>query len=67
VLGTGAETIEFPPCNQYTLQGDAVSRMIREGEHPGAPPAMTLEDSIANMRVLDAIIRSERSGGWEAV
>ncbi len=63
VLGTGAETIEFAPVNQYTLQGDAVSKMIRDG----APPAMTLEDSIANMRVIDAVFRSEKSGAWEAI
>jgi predicted dehydrogenase len=63
VLDTGAETIEFVPANQYTLQGDAVSKMIRDG----APPAMTLEDSIANMRVIDAAFRSEKSGAWEAI
>jgi predicted dehydrogenase len=63
VLGTGAETIEFPPANQYTLQGEAVSRMIREG----SAPEMTLEDSIANMRVIDAVFRSEASGAWEKV
>jgi predicted dehydrogenase len=63
VLGRGAETIEFAPANQYTLQGEAVSRMIREG----AAPEMTLEDSIANMRVIDAVFRSEKSGAWENV
>lgn len=63
VLGAGAEAFEFPPCNQYTLQGEAVSRMIREG----IAPEMTLEDSIANMRVLDAVFRSERDGGWQSV
>ncbi|HEX8165362.1 MAG TPA: Gfo/Idh/MocA family oxidoreductase [Beijerinckiaceae bacterium] len=63
VLGTGAETIAFPPVNQYTLQGEAVSRLIRNG----GTPEMTLEDSIANMRVLDAVFRSERSGAWENV
>src|SRR4051812_29257842 len=45
-VGAGAETFEFPPENQYTLQGEAVSRMIREG----LPPAMPLEQSVANMR-----------------
>jgi predicted dehydrogenase len=63
VLGTGAEVIEFAPANQYTLQGEAVSRMIREG----LAPEMTLEDSIANMRVIDAVFRSERTGAWEKV
>jgi len=63
VLGTGAEVIEFPACNQYTLQGDAVSAMIRGAQRPEP----TLEDSIANMRVIDAVFRSERSGGWVEV
>lgn len=63
VLGSGAEVFEFPACNQYTLQGDAVSKAIRDG----TAPAMTLEDSIANMRVLDAVFASERQGGWQAV
>jgi predicted dehydrogenase len=63
VPGTGAEVIEFAPANQYTLQGEAVSRMIREG----LAPEMTLEDSIANMRVIDAVFRSERTGAWEKV
>jgi len=63
VLGTGAEVFEFPPANQYTLQGDAVSRMIREG----SSPEMTLEDSLANMRVLDAVFGSEGTGGWQPV
>jgi predicted dehydrogenase len=63
VLGSGAETIEFAACNQYTLQGDAVSRAIRGQEKLH----LTLEDSIANMRVLDAVFASERTGGWVAV
>jgi predicted dehydrogenase len=63
VLGAGAEIVELASSNQYTLQGDAVSIMIRDG----AEPEMTLEDSIANMRVVDAVFRSERSRGWEAV
>jgi predicted dehydrogenase len=45
------EVIEFPVGDQYTLQGDAFSRSIRDGTDQLLP----LEDSIANMRVLDAI------------
>jgi predicted dehydrogenase len=61
VLGGGAEPIELPVCNQYTLQGDAFSACIREG----TAPAVTLTDSLMNMRVLDAIFRSEKSAKWE--
>jgi predicted dehydrogenase len=63
VLGTGAETIELPVCNQYTVQGDAFSACVRNG----AAPAVSLADSLANMRVIDAVFRSEKSGGWEEV
>jgi predicted dehydrogenase len=63
VLGSGAELIEFPLCNQYTLQGDAVSRAVRGlDELP-----LTLEASVANMRALDAVFASERTGGWVSV
>jgi len=48
-------------CDQYTLQGDAFSRAVREGsEVPG-----TLEDAIKNMAVVEAIFRSAESGKWE--
>jgi predicted dehydrogenase len=63
VLGTGAETIEIPTCNQYTVQGDAFSACVRNGT---APP-VTLADSLANMRAIDAVFRSEKSGRWEDV
>jgi predicted dehydrogenase len=62
-VGGGAEAIEFPAENFFTLQGEAVSRAIRGQEKL----EMTLEDSIANMRVIDAVFRSEASGRWENV
>jgi predicted dehydrogenase len=62
-IGNGADVLEFPAANFFTLQGEAVSRMIR-GQ---SAIEMTLEDSIANMRVIDAALRSERSGRWETV
>jgi len=61
--GGGAEVIEFPVCNQYGLQGTMFSRAVRgQGEL-----AMSLEDSIHNMRVLDALFASEVTGGWVSV
>lgn len=62
-VGGGAQIAEFPAANFFTQQGEAVSRAIR-GQ---APIEMTIEDSIANMRVIDAVLKSERSGGWEKV
>jgi predicted dehydrogenase len=48
-------------CDQYTLQGDAFSGAIRDG----APQPLPLEDSVANVRVLDAVARSAANGEWQ--
>ncbi|MFT3953720.1 MAG: Gfo/Idh/MocA family oxidoreductase [Piscinibacter sp.] len=53
----------LPESDQYTLQGDAFSRAVR-GE---APLAYGLDDAIVNMRIIDALFRSEKSERWEAV
>jgi predicted dehydrogenase len=59
--GPPQETITLETCNQYTLQGDLFSRTVR-GLGPLPYP---LEDSIANMRVIDAVFRAAESGRWE--
>jgi predicted dehydrogenase len=56
-----AEAIEFDAVDQFTLQADAFSRAVRGEGHL----LMTLDDSIANMMVLDALFRSAESGQWE--
>jgi predicted dehydrogenase len=61
VFGGGIEVRTFEVCNQYTLQADEVSRAIREGR----PAPVPLEDAVANMKVIDALFRSARSGAWE--
>jgi len=48
-------------CNQYTIQGDLFSRAVLEDREVPTP----LEDAVANMQVIDALIRSARSGSWE--
>jgi predicted dehydrogenase len=59
--GNRTTTETIPACNQYTLQGDAFSRAIREdGEVP-----VPLEDAIKNMAVIEAVFRSGVSGQWE--
>jgi predicted dehydrogenase len=57
--GITSETIDA--CDQFTIQGDLFSRAIREGGEVSVP----LEDSIHNMRAIDAIFRSAESGKWE--
>jgi predicted dehydrogenase len=59
--GVQAETLEIAPCNQYTIQADRFSRAILDD----AAVALPLEDSVKNMRVLDALVRSAASGRWE--
>ncbi len=60
--GASAEVENFAPCDQYSLEGDAFSLAIR-GE---APLSYGLEDAIQNMRIIDALFASQRSGRWEA-
>jgi predicted dehydrogenase len=61
VFGAGIRTETIPVCDQYTVQGDAFSRAIREGGEVPVP----LEDAIANMAVIEAVFRAGESGKWE--
>ena len=63
LIGSGAEMEEFTPADQYQRQGDAFSRAILEGSSLEFP----MGDAIMNMRVLDALFRSEKSKAWETV
>ena len=54
------DEIRVEPCNQYTLQGDLFSRAILNGTDVPTP----LEDAVANMRVIEAIVDSAQSGRW---
>ena len=55
------QAVMIPPADQYQLQAEAFSRAIRGAE----PLAAGLEDALLNMRILDAMARSEKSGAWE--
>jgi len=57
------ETIEFPICDQYEIQGTLFSRAIRENSEQPIP----LEDAINNMAVIDAVFRSATTNQWEEV
>jgi len=56
----GTEEILIEACNQFTLQGEAFSLAIIND----APVAVSLEDSLANMKVIDALFESARTGAW---
>jgi predicted dehydrogenase len=59
--GRSAEVLQFDVCDQYTIQGDLFSQSIREGTEL----AVSLEGSVRNMAVIDAVFRSAESGKWE--
>ncbi len=59
----GHRTVLLGPAEQYRIMFEAFSRSIREGTPVPTPPM----DAVANMKVIDALFRSERSGGWEPV
>lgn len=59
----GTRTISSGPAGQYRLMFDAYSERLLAGKAEPTPA----EDAIANMKVLDALFRSESSGGWEKV
>jgi predicted dehydrogenase len=56
----GREEIPLPAADQYTLQGDAFARAILDD----TPVPTPLADGLANLRVIEAIRASARSGGW---
>jgi predicted dehydrogenase len=61
LFGAGIEIETFSPCDQYTLQGDAFSKAILDD----TPVPVSIEDGIANMAVIDAIVRSASTGMWQ--
>lgn len=63
VTSIGTRTLFCGPAEQYRLMFDAYSESLLSGKAEPTPA----EDAIANMKVLDALFRSESSGGWEAI
>ena len=61
--GVSALRETLPACDMYTLQGDAFSQAVR-GE---MPLPYGLDDAICNMRIIDALFKSDQSGRWEQV
>ena len=61
--GSGVQVETLPAAEQYRLEAEAFSRLVR-GE-PG--PGYGLDDALAQLRVIDALWRSERSGRWEDI
>jgi predicted dehydrogenase len=58
--GTEIEETLFTVCDQYTIQGDQFSQAILNNTSVPTP----IEDAVANMRVIEAVFRSAKSGTW---
>jgi len=56
--GGQIEEIAFDVCDQYTVQGDLFSQAVLNDTEVPTP----LEDAVANMRVIEAVIRSAGNG-----
>ncbi|HVO40144.1 MAG TPA: Gfo/Idh/MocA family oxidoreductase [Spirochaetia bacterium] len=61
--GVGQRAVFTQAADQYQAMFDSFSRAVREGGAVPTPP----QDAINNMKVLDALFRSEKSGTWEKV
>lgn len=55
------EWVELPVSDQYQLQAEAFGRVIRNKQKA----IWGVEDAIQNMKILDALVRSEKTGKWE--
>ncbi|MEO1997619.1 MAG: Gfo/Idh/MocA family oxidoreductase [Planctomycetaceae bacterium] len=58
--GADVEEIELDICNQYRLQGDLFARAILDD----TPVPTPIADAVANMRVIEALVASGRTGKW---
>jgi predicted dehydrogenase len=60
--GENIEELTLEACDQYTVQGDLFSQAVLNDTAVPTP----LEDAIANMKVIEALFASAKSGGWES-
>ena len=57
------EEISLPICDQYLIQGDLMSQAILDDTAVPTP----IEDSVENMKVIEAVVASGKSGQWQAI
>lgn len=58
--GSEIEEIVFDICDQYTIQGDLFSLAVLND----TPVPTPLEDAVANMKVIEAVFESSKTGNW---
>lgn len=59
----GTQEIVFDVCDQYGIQAELFSRAVIDD----SPVPTPIDDAVANMRVIEALVRSGQSGRWEGV
>ena len=57
------EELHFETCDQYGIQADLFSRAILED----LPVPTPISDAVANMRVIDALVKSGQRNNWEGL
>jgi predicted dehydrogenase len=57
------EEVKFDIADQYTIQGDLFSQAILNDDAVPTP----IEDAVNNMRTIDAVFESGRTGLWTSV
>jgi predicted dehydrogenase len=62
-INSDEKEFTFAACDQYTIQGDVFSQAIIEGK----PVPTPIEDAVANMKVIDAILESAKTRKWVTV
>ncbi len=60
--GATVTAVTLETCDQYTLQADAFARAILDD----TPVPTPLDDAVGNMRTIEAVLASARSGTWLA-
>ena len=61
--GDTIEEIVLEVCDQYTIQGDLFSQAVLDN----TPVPTPLEDVVANMRAIEAVVESGKRGAWVAI
>jgi predicted dehydrogenase len=59
-LDNNSEEIKFAICDQYTIQGELFSEAILND----TPVPTPLKDAVANIAVIDAIVKSSKERQW---
>jgi len=57
------DEILFDVCDQYTIQAELFARAIADD----TPVPTPIDDAVANMQVIEAVLRSAESGAFEVV